>query len=194
VRSLPMKLVSVGNHFAALRLQLGNGLPMLLRPTETGPSPHCYYRTRLWIHCTWDQSAPHEEPSMMPLPVTVLVVDDEEPLRHYMGRIMANDGYRVLVAGNGLEALALLEQCAPGIHLVITDVAMPMMTGPEMAACIATQPEPPPVLFVSGGHGYADLPGPLLKKPFRPDDLSRLVRWLLGGRTEPSSIAGVGAV
>jgi CheY-like chemotaxis protein len=85
--------------------------------------------------------------AIQPLQLTVLVVDDEEPLRHYMGRVLADDGYRVLVAGNGLEALALLEKCAPGIHLVVTDVSMPMMTGPEMAAHIATQPEPPPVLL-----------------------------------------------
>ena len=89
-------------------------------------------------------------------------------------------------------ALALLEKCAPGIHLVVTDVSMPMMTGPEMVAHIATQPEPPAVLFVSGAHGHSDLPGPLLRKPFLPDDLSTLVRGLLRGRT--SSTAGVGAV
>jgi CheY-like chemotaxis protein len=132
-------------------------------------------------------------PAVQPLPVTILVVDDEEPLRHFMGRVMAGDGYQVLAAGDGLEALALFEKSAPKIHLVITDVSMPTMTGPEMAARLATQPEPPPVLFVSGGHGHADLPGPLLRKPFIPEDLSTLVRWLLGGRTEPCSIAGVGA-
>jgi CheY-like chemotaxis protein len=44
--------------------------------------------------------------AIQPLQLTVLVVDDEEPLRHYMGRVLADDGYRVLVAGNGLEALA----------------------------------------------------------------------------------------
>jgi CheY-like chemotaxis protein len=131
--------------------------------------------------------------AVQPLQLTVLVVDDEEPLRRYMGRVMADEGYRVLVAGNGLEALTLLETCAPGIHLVITDVSMPMMSGPEMAARIATQPQPPPVLFVSGGQGHADLPGPLLKKPFLPDDLSTLVRWLLRGKTDGCAIAGVGA-
>jgi CheY-like chemotaxis protein len=132
--------------------------------------------------------------AVQPLQLTVLVVDDEEALRRYMGRVMADDGYRVLVAGNGLEALTLLETGAPGIHLVITDVSMPMMTGPEMAARIATRLHPPPVLFVSGGQGHADLPGPLLKKPFLPDDLRTLVRWLLLGRTNSCSIAGVGAV
>jgi CheY-like chemotaxis protein len=52
--------------------------------------------------------------AVQPLQLTVLVVDDEEPLRRYMGRVMADEGYRVLVAGNGLEALTLLETCAPG--------------------------------------------------------------------------------
>jgi CheY-like chemotaxis protein len=132
-------------------------------------------------------------PLVQHLQTTVLVVDDEEPLRHLMGRAMANEGYRVLVAGNGLEALALLEKCAPRIHLVITDVSMPMMTGPEMAARLGMQPEPPPVLFVSGGHRHVDLPGPLLRKPFLPGELSRLVRWLLRGKTESCSIAGVAA-
>jgi hypothetical protein len=60
---------------------------------------------------------------------------------------------------------------------------MPVMTGPEMVARMVSQPEPPPVLFVSGGHGYEDLPGPLLKKPFLPDDLRTVVRGVLHCRT-----------
>lgn len=66
-------------------------------------------------------------PAVQPLQPTVLVVDDEEPLRRYMGRVMAEDGYRVLVAESGQEALALFEQCGVDIQLVITDVSMPLM-------------------------------------------------------------------
>ena len=131
-----------------------------------------------------------KSPAVQPLPLTVLVVDDEEPLRRYMERVMADDGYRVLVAGSGLEALALLERCRRGIHLVITDVTMPLMSGPEMVARMVTQPEPPPVLFVSGGHTYEDLPGPLLRKPFLPSDLSRVVRGVLGSRTADWRMCG----
>jgi two-component system cell cycle sensor histidine kinase/response regulator CckA len=133
-------------------------------------------------------------PAVGPLQLTILVVDDEEPMLHYMGRVMTDDGYRVLVAGNGLEALALLARCEAEIRLVITDVSMPIMTGPEMATHIALQPAPPPVLFVSGGYGPSDLPGPLLRKPFLPGDLTTLVRELLRDRTDSCSIAGVGAV
>ena len=110
---------------------------------------------------------------------TVLVVDDEELLRQYVARVMANEGYRVLVAADGLEALALFENGASPIDLVITDVLMPVMDGVELASRLATRAAPPRVLFVTGGHGLSDLPGPVLWKPFLPDDLRALVRGLL---------------
>jgi two-component system, cell cycle sensor histidine kinase and response regulator CckA len=114
---------------------------------------------------------------------TVLVVDDEEPLRRYLGRVMADEGYHVLTAESGLEALAVLEHSPTRIDLVITDVLMPGMTGPELAARLAARPSPPPILFVSGSH--IDVPGPLVRKPFLPDDLSLTARWVLhGGRPQ----------
>jgi CheY-like chemotaxis protein len=180
-----MKMAPQSHRFAASRLQVGNG-----PPAPAGqPKPDLHPAVTTVPDFGFMMSA-----TVQPLQLTILVVDDEEPLRHYMGRVMADEGYRVLAAGNGLEALALLEKCGPGIHLVITDVSMPIMTGPEMAARLAIQPDPPPVLFVSGGHCLSDLPGPLLRKPFLPDDLSTLVRGLLRGSANSWSIAGVGAV
>ncbi len=117
-------------------------------------------------------------PSLAPSP-TVLVVDDEMPLRQYMARVMADDGYRVLMATDGVEALAMVDRSDPRVDLVITDVTMPLMNGAELAAQLATQLLPPPVLFVSGGHGLTDVPGPMLQKPFLPADLSALVRSLI---------------
>ena len=110
---------------------------------------------------------------------TVMVVDDEMPLRHYMARVMADEGYGVLMAADGLEALQLLEKSDSRVDLVITDVVMPVMTGPELAALLAAQPLSPPVLFVSGSHSLRDVPGPMLQKPFLPSDLSALVRSLI---------------
>lgn len=112
---------------------------------------------------------------------TVLVVDDEVPLRHYMARVMADEGYHVLMAGDGIEALALLGNRDPRVDLVITDVVMPRMSGPELAAQLAVRLLPPPVLFVSGGHSFGDVPGPILQKPFLPADLRALVRSLISG-------------
>lgn len=114
-----------------------------------------------------------------PIP-TVLVVDDEESLRLYMARVLEDDGYIVIEAGNGLEALSLLEGRDTGrVHLVVTDVLMPVMGGKDLATRLATWPSSPPVLFVSGSHGLSDVPGPLLRKPFLPADLSALARDLL---------------
>jgi two-component system cell cycle sensor histidine kinase/response regulator CckA len=111
--------------------------------------------------------------------LTVLVVDDEELLRRFMARVMANDGYRVLEAANGIEALAWFGNGGSPIHLVITDILMPGMGGVELAGRLATRSPSPPVLFVTGGHPNSDLPGPVLWKPFLPSELSTTVRELL---------------
>jgi two-component system, cell cycle sensor histidine kinase and response regulator CckA len=118
-------------------------------------------------------------PTVLLRQVTVLVVDDEESLRRYISRVMEDAGYDVLTASNGIHALSVLQGSRVPVQLVITDVSMPVMTGPELAERIATTPHPPRVLFISGGHASVSLPGPLLRKPFLPRDLNRLVKWLL---------------
>jgi CheY-like chemotaxis protein len=110
---------------------------------------------------------------------TVLVVDDEEPLRLFMARVLEDEGYQVLLAENGVEALDLLAQPSPRIDLVVTDVLMPRMTGPELVARLAAQRSQLRVLFVSGGHDRSDVAGPVLWKPFLPNDLSEMARLLL---------------
>jgi two-component system, cell cycle sensor histidine kinase and response regulator CckA len=112
---------------------------------------------------------------------TVLIVDDEQSLRSYMARVLESEGYAVLEAENGVEALSLLSRKDAGVvvDLVITDVRMPVMGGRALAASLAKDRTSPPVLFVSGSHMSSDVSGPLLKKPFMPDDLSALARELL---------------
>lgn len=112
---------------------------------------------------------------------TVLVVDDEQILRTYMARVLESEGYSVIEAENGVEALSLLSRKDTGVvvDLVITDVRMPRMGGRALAANLAQDRTSPPVLFVSGSHMPSDVSGPLLRKPFMPDDLSALARELL---------------
>ena len=112
---------------------------------------------------------------------SVLVVDDEELLRRYVARVIADEGYRVSVAGDGLGALALFDTAIPPIDLVITDVLMPGMDGVELASRLAIRAPAPQVLFVTGGHGLSDLPGPVLWKPFQAEDLRETVHRLLNG-------------
>jgi chemotaxis family two-component system sensor histidine kinase/response regulator PixL len=86
-------------------------------------------------------------PTVLLTQATVLVVDDEEPLLRYIGRALEDTGYHVLRARNGREALDHMRGSLLPVQLVVTDVSMPGMTGPELAAQIATEPYPPPVLL-----------------------------------------------
>lgn len=116
----------------------------------------------------------------------VLVVDDNAAIRELVCRVLERAGYRVLTAASGEEALQRLDEAANPVHLVMTDVVMPGMSGPEMVKQIRSRNLPPRVLFTTG---YADdtilsreiLPAdlPLLSKPFSADALTAKVREVL---------------
>ena len=130
---------------------------------------------------------PTLEPPVRRSNSTVLVGDDDEVLRRYMTRVLEEEGYRVLLAEDGNEALALLKRYLPRVHLVVTDVLLPRMTGPELAIRVALQSPAPPVLFVSAGHNLGELPGPILWKPFLATELVAAVSCLIH-KTSPSGI------
>lgn len=105
-------------------------------------------------------------------PPTVLLVEDEPGLREPVRDFLAKEGYRVLDAGNGAEALQLLETAPVRIDALITDVIMPQVNGPELACKLKERFPEMKVIFISG---YAEdkLGGPksfrdsiLLQKPF----------------------------
>ncbi len=112
---------------------------------------------------------------------TILLVEDEDLVRKLASDVLRGRGYTVLAAASGPDALALAEANAESICLVVTDVVMPGMSGPEMALQIAARGLEFPVLYMSGyaaSDSGALLPegAPLLLKPFSPDTLARRVR------------------
>jgi PAS domain S-box-containing protein len=116
---------------------------------------------------------------------TVLVVEDEEQLRKMAGRVLRSYGYRVLEAANPAEALLHSERYAGPIHLVLTEVVLPGMTGPELADRIKPQRPAIAVVFMSGYSeptiaDRMDLAGSYLPKPFSPEALAAKVRSVLG--------------
>jgi two-component system, cell cycle sensor histidine kinase and response regulator CckA len=117
---------------------------------------------------------------------TVLVVDDEQAICEYVSRVLVDDGYQVITAGDGLEALAVLERYPSPLQLIVTDITMPNMSGTDLADHIAEWPAAPPMIFISGTDGHLGLPGPLLKKPFSPEDLTGLVGGVLRELATPS--------
>ena len=114
--------------------------------------------------------------------LTVLVVEDDEIMRSVLCRTMRSEGYEVSAATNGQDALTLLAK-PPRVDVIVTDVCMPKMDGRELGLVLAERHPEIPTLFISA---YADslvpaaLPGPLLRKPFRPTELIAGVRRLLG--------------
>jgi CheY-like chemotaxis protein len=115
----------------------------------------------------------------------VLVVDDDEPVRRYMARGLANAGYRVLLAADGQEAWTLLETV--GVDAVVTDVSMPCMDGLQLAAGVAKRWPTIAVLLVSGQNRPAECRGPFLPKPFAVAELVSAVSGLLEKRQEKST-------
>jgi signal transduction histidine kinase/ActR/RegA family two-component response regulator len=117
---------------------------------------------------------------------TVLLVEDEEMVRKLTREILQDSGYRVLEATNGEEALRLCQQRDDTIHLLLTDVVMPLMSGRESAERIASTCPAIKVLYMSGytddaivHHGVLEPGTQLLEKPFTADILTRRVREVL---------------
>jgi CheY-like chemotaxis protein len=113
--------------------------------------------------------------------LTILVVDDEAIVRSLTARILQERGYNVIEAGNGADALALVESRAEPIDLVISDVVMPRFDGLELARCIEIMIHPPPILLMSGwALSRLELERPFLVKPFDAHELLAAVDRLLG--------------
>ena len=110
---------------------------------------------------------------------TVLLVDDDATLRGLLARTLADEGYAVLTAGDGEEALALAGTLDGQLGLVVTDIRMPVMDGLTLAAHLARRDPAPPILFISGFTADRNIPGPVLEKPFMPTAFLEQVARLL---------------
>jgi CheY-like chemotaxis protein len=118
---------------------------------------------------------------------TVLVVDDEDDVRRLLVDVLGFGSYHVLEARDGQHALEVAEAHAAEIELLITDVVMPRMKGPELAERLRQRHPALETLYVSG-YAEGEMLSALaenehfLAKPFLPADLFRLVREILESR------------
>ncbi|HEX8393269.1 MAG TPA: PAS domain S-box protein [Longimicrobium sp.] len=111
---------------------------------------------------------------------TVLLAEDEPAVRMLIGAVLGDAGYTVLSAANGAEALSVAAAHPGPIHLLVSDVVMPEMGGPELARLLRAARPGTRVLFLSGYTEDAvrqRLPeGGFVQKPVDPDELARRVR------------------
>lgn len=116
---------------------------------------------------------------------TILLVEDQAPVRALIRRVLAPLGYQILEAEDGERALTVAEQHAGPIDLLLTDVQLGEMNGPALAQHLVPLRPSIRVLFISGYIDPAHLPGivsrktAFLAKPFTPESLARMVRQVL---------------
>jgi DNA-binding response OmpR family regulator len=118
---------------------------------------------------------------------TILVVEDHEGVRGLIVGALALSGFHVLQASGGADALLLARQHPGPIHMLLTDVIMPGMTGKDVSMQLLAQRPGTKVLFISGysgeliaHRGILDAGVDYLPKPFTPDSLVAKVREVLG--------------
>lgn len=120
-------------------------------------------------------------------PVTIMVVEDDQVLRDLMRRVLEQEGYSVLTAGNGDDAIGLARRFTSPIHLVIADVVLPGVSGFDVADRVRSCHPERQILYITG---YAEVPvvrqelgetrQRSLLKPFTREQLLRSVREILG--------------
>jgi DNA-binding response OmpR family regulator len=122
---------------------------------------------------------------------TILIVDDEQPLREILAELLEAEGHRVVVAGDGRQALARVAEDRPDI--VVSDVMMPRLNGVKLCQYLKAEPTTAaiPVILLSAAGPTAALGAgadAFLEKPFDLDEVEALVRALLppAGHPDPT--------
>ncbi|HXN46929.1 MAG TPA: response regulator [Bryobacteraceae bacterium] len=125
-------------------------------------------------------------PAERPGSETILVVEDDAEVRKLAAEMLSRQGYTVLEAASGPEALRVWKQHASSIDLILTDVVMPSMAGPELAAKLMAERADLKVLYMSGypedvmaKHGLTASESTFVHKPFTSDALIHSVRLVL---------------
>ena len=149
---------------------------------------------RIYIPCVGEDQAAGEKPTTQVIVCggteTILLAEDEKPVRELVARILERHGYKVLQAGAGAEAVEIWRAHKDGIHLLLTDLIMPgNMNGRELAETLWMERPDLKVIFTSGYS--ADVVGKdfriesdvnFLQKPYHPQTLALAVRRCLDGK------------
>jgi two-component system cell cycle sensor histidine kinase/response regulator CckA len=163
---------SGGHIWVDSREQVGTTFKIYLPRCQEAPPP---------------SSQPREEQNPSPRGKTILLAEDDDQVRAMIRLVLAQQGYHVLDAADGRQALRLATEHTGPIHLLVTDVVMRGMSGPELAHSLEESHPDLKTLYMSGypyeamaKHGVAAPGAAALQKPFSSMDLARKVRQVLG--------------
>lgn len=127
----------------------------------------------------------------------ILVVEDEDPVRDVVGRILRREGFDVVDVASGAEAVEICSERPSRIDLLLTDVVMPLMSGPALRDLVQPLRPEMRVMFMSGStdeiiarRGVLGSGEALINKPFNSDQLLTRVREVLGSQLVPVGQAG----
>jgi CheY-like chemotaxis protein len=149
---------------------------------------------RIYLPAALEGSTPNLQSNNGPVrggTETILLVEDETPLRHKVCQILEQAGYQVLVAGDGEQGLRLAREETRQIHLLLTDMVMPNLSGTRLSESMRTSRPDTKTLYMSGypemdGAGEALRSQPnFLPKPFTQAELLRRVRETLDRGAAP---------
>jgi CheY-like chemotaxis protein len=149
--------------------------------------------TTFRIYLPYERAPIDHVKSVVPSPIsaanseTILVVEDDAAVRQLVCDVLEDRGFKVLCAGNGPEAIRLARRHQGDIDLLVTDVVMPQISGPQLSKQLFQSRPDMKVLFVSGysandmgDHGVLAENIELLQKPFSPHTLLARIRQVLG--------------
>ncbi len=138
-------------------------------------NPDCLFFSEL--HKIFTKTATEQKPISAPALETILVVEDEPATLKIACILLESWGYRVLSASSPHEAVEVFANNEAAIRLLVTDVVMPGMQGPELALRLRERNPALRVVYMSGYQGNAlSADGSFLPKPFTPAGLARAVR------------------
>jgi PAS domain S-box-containing protein len=156
---------------------------------------------KIYLPCVQDRGATPEVPDLGAEAVprgteTLLLVEDEDALRRAAAEFLGLRGYSVLEARDGLDALSVAKLHGSTIHLAVTDVVMPHLSGGQLATELSVLRPETKVLFVSGyagqtvvDHKVVDVENNFLQKPFTLKQLASKVRTVLDYRVTGAAVA-----
>jgi len=170
-RAAAIKIIAVSGVFDEMYLDMVKrlGADESLRKEALG-------HPEKWLEIVRRLLGETEDTAARPPQRVVLLVDDEAIVRTYVKRLLQLNGYQVLEAADGVDALGLLRKVGGAVDVLVTDVKMPRMTGTELVEAARTEFPNIPVVLISGDCLLEDLQLPrqrvaFVQKPFTPDAL-----------------------